>query len=804
MTTLPRRYANNAIHAAFPLGGIGTGNISLGARGDLRDFELFNHPDKGCKLPYSFFAIRADSGDAVDARILEAGAPPAFYHARGHHPAWMAGMPRFQRSTLSVEYPIATVDFEDASFPLTVSLTAFTPFIPLCADDSSIPAALFRYTVKNPTDHPVTVTVAATMPNIHAFGGFDAFDNMLVQPGLRNTLCEEAGIRGLFMDGDGVAADHIRYADNAIMTEDSPVSAITEWQKTGWWDGLYGFWADFMGHPALGGVQRRADDDNPRKGNVVGSLAIHKEVPAGGEATFSFVLSWYVPNRPKGWHAAPYQDDCTTVRNHYATRFASAWEAGKYLLENLPRLEDVSRRFAKAMYGSTLPEPVIDAAMSNIAALRSTTCFRLEDGSFAAWEGSHERTGSCPGTCTHVWNYAQTAAFLFPELERSARYNEFLRETDARGKMAFRTNRVFGLPPFETLAAADGQLGTIVRAYREWSLSGDDAFLRAIWPKLKLALAYVQAEWDLDGDELLEARQHNTYDIEFYGVNPLTGVMYLAALAAMAHMARAAGEEELAANYEERRALSAQRLDAMTYNGEYYVQALEAVDDYPYQFGRGCLSDQLFGQTLAHLTGLGHLLPRKHIASAARSIHRHNFRPRMAGEVCMQRLYVAEDEGGLLVASWPDGGKPALPFVYAEEVWTGIEYQVATLLVYEGLLEEALEIVTAVRARQDGYRRNPFNEMECGFHYARSLASWGLVAAYSGARYDAATDRETFEPRVCPDDFHCFYSNGRHWGMLHQERRPDGTIAQRAEILGTADASRNSFCNSDATAGPAQ
>lgn len=782
----PRSYPSDAPFAAFPLGGIGTGTISLGARGDLRDFELFGHPDKGCKMPFSFFAIRAEQQGAIDARVLEAAGPPDFYQARGYHPNRVAGLPHLARSTLQVAYPIATVAFADDTFPLSVSLEAFTPFIPLDAEDSAIPAALFRYRVKNATGAPLKAAIACSMPNPHAFVGFDCFDNYLVQPGCHNALREEAGLYGLYMDGEAVGPSHLRYANGAILTRRAEgVSAKREWRKTGWWDGLYDFWDDFTGGgPLADGEIARQDNRIAPKGCVVGSLAIERTIPAGEERTFEFVLSWYVPNRVKGW--PPYADDEAEplVRNHYATRFSDAWHAGSYLLENLDRLESASRAFAEAVYSSTLPEPVIDAAMANITALRSTTCFRIEDGTFAAWEGSHERVGSCHGTCTHVWNYAQTVAFLFPELEKTARRNELLTETDDDGRMAFRTDRLFGRPRFDMLPAADGQLGTIVRTYREWSLTGDDAFLRALWPKLVLAIDFVQKEWDLDGDGLLEARQHNTYDIEFYGVNPLTGVLYLAALAAMARMARHLGDADLADAYDARRNRSAEGLDARAFAGEYYIQQLDDVDAHAYQHGIGCLSDQLFGQTLAYLTGLGPLLPREHLRSAAAAIFRHNFKSGPERGACLQRLYVAPDESGLVLASWPEGGRPKLPFVYADEVWTGIEYQVATLLIYEDMLPEALTIIETVRARQDGYRRNPFNEMECGFHYARSLASWGPLVALSGASYDAVTDTERFDPKVHQDDFHCFYSNGRSWGMLHQTRRPDGGYERRVEVLG--------------------
>jgi uncharacterized protein (DUF608 family) len=781
--TKARRYANDAVFAAFPLGGIGTGTISLGSRGDLRDFEIFNHPDKGLKLPFSFFAIRAEQGARVDARVLESQMTPDFYQARGYHPNRAAGMPHFKKSFLSAAYPIARLEFEDDSFPLQVSLEAFSPFIPLRADDSGIPAILFRYRVRNPGKDRAAVAVAATMPNISGYRGFDCFDNYRVQPGCRNTPRTEGALGGIFMDGDSVAENHIRYANNAILSRETSTSAKAEWRRTGWWDGLYDFWDDFQGggvlHP---GGQGRQDNRIAPPGAVVGSLAVHKDIPPGGEADFEFVLSWYVPNRVKGW--PPYENDELepVIRNYYAARFTDAWDAGRYLLANIGELERSSRAFSAAVYDSTLPEPVIDAVMSNITVLRSTTCFRIEDGTFLAWEGSHEHVGSCMGTCTHVWNYAQTAAFLFPELERSARRNEFLRETDETGKMAFRTNRIFDRPEFDMLAAADGQLGTIVRVYREWALGGGREFLEELWPKIKLAFDYVCLEWDKDGDELLEGRQHNTYDIEFYGVNPLTGVLYLAALEAMERMAGVMGED--GAPYRKRRELSAKLLDEKTYNGEYFIQPGDTIDDHPYQFGKACLSDQLFGQTLAYMAGLDRLLPEEHVKNAVRSIFEYNFKTGARRGPCLQRLYVADDEAGLVIASWPRGGKPKLPFVYADEVWTGIEYHVAALLIYEGFTDEALAIVETVRSRQDGYRRNPWNEMECGFHYARSLSSWGLLLALSGFSRDPLSGKESFTPRINRDDFRCFFCDGRHWGILRQRRDKDGELSQTREILG--------------------
>jgi hypothetical protein len=206
-------------------------------------------------------------------------------------------------------------------------------------------------------------------------------------------------------------------------------------------------------------------------------------------------------------------------------------------------------------------------------------------------------------------------------------------------------------------------------------------------------------------------------------------------------------------------------MDELLFNGEYYVQQLPPGDTHRYQFGDGCLADQLFGQTLAHLTGLGHLFPAEHVRSAIAAVHRHNLRRDVADHDNVQRSYAVAGDGGLLLCSWPNGGRPALPFVYSDEVWTGIEYQVATHLVYEGLVDEALEVVRTVRARHDGVRRNPWNEAECGNHYARSLAAWGLVVALSGAQANVQRGELGFAPAI-GGAFSCVFSTGTAWGRV--------------------------------------
>lgn len=768
-----RTLDHTATAAAFPLGGIGTGNVSIGARGEFRDWELCNAPDKGAHLPFTFFAIRvARAGAEPRTRVLEARLPPPHAGDQGYDAGRLAGLPRLRGSRMRGEYPLLRVDFDDDDLGVEVSLTAFTPLVPLDADASGIPGAVLRYTVSNPAGTPVDVTVVGSMANpvgivrrnVFHFPEFDGHPH--------NAWLDDGRVRGIRFGTDLDESDP-RFGSAALTTADPDTTGKPQWLSGFWQDGVQVFWDDLRDDGRLDAETEVSLDRPPHPPWFtrlrVGSIGIPARLDGHATRDFEFLLTWHFPNRPRAWQGNINLDNthaAEVVRNHYATRFADAWDVASHLARELPALESATRAFHGALFGSTLPPEVVDAAASNLAALRSTTCFRLSGGVFAAWEGSFEHAGSCEGTCTHVWNYAQSVAFLFPELERSARRTEFLHETRPDGKMNFRANSVFGNAPWEFHAAVDGQLGAVIRLYREWRFCGDDRMLADLFPGARRALDYAFTAWDADGDGVLDSQQHNTYDIEFYGPNSLANSMFVAALHAAARMAAHLGDDGTATRYRAAAERCAERMDALLFNGEYYEQRLSDVDEHRYQYGRGCLSDQLFGQQLAHLVGLGHVLPAAHVRSAIRAVHRYNFRDDLADHHSVQRTYALNDEAGLLLCSWPRGGRPRIPFVYSDEVWTGIEYQVATHLIYEGLVDEGLSIVRAVRDRHDGRRRSPWNEVECGNHYARSLASWGPVIALSGVDHDAPSGTLTVRPRLDAPTVSTILTTGSGWGEL--------------------------------------
>ncbi|WP_431911337.1 GH116 family glycosyl-hydrolase [Amycolatopsis thermoflava] len=768
--------------AAFPLGGIGTGTVSVGARGQLQDWEIFNSPGRGNVLPFTFFAIHAQrAGAAPVSRVLESRLRPP-HGERPYGYLWWtaAGLPRLQDSVMHGEYPLVRVAFLDESLPVSVALEAFTPLIPLNAKESGIPGAVLRYRVHNPGDKPVTVTVAGSLAN--AVGFEPGTDGLFLpkfagQP--RNAYRDDGNIRGLWYTSSLPTHD-IRHGTMALATAAQDVTAKPEWLSQ-FHHGFEEFWSDFSSD---GRLSCTADDTAGEKNGLrVGSLAITADLEPGGERDFEFILAWHFPARPKGWPQLggfagvdPYSGQ--SMRNFYATWLSDAWDTAMYLHRNLPRLERDTRAFHESLFSSSLPPEILDAAAANIAVLRSNTCFRLEDGTLVSWEGTADHAGSWPGSCTHVWNYAQTVAYLFPELERSMRRVEFQLETDPDGRMNFRVNRVFGGPALwevvtqnqeqQKLPAVDGQLGTIVRLYRDWRFSGDTALITDLWSHAKRALEFAIDQWDTEGDHVLRGPQHTTYDIELYGPNSLSSSLFYAALRAGAEMAAYLGEDESAERYRQAAERGAETMDRMLWNGEYYIQDLPHPDAQPYQYGTGCLSDQVFGQMLAHISGLGRVLPVSHTRQALAAVYRHNFRKQLFDHHHTQVTYALDDEGGLLLCSWPHGGRPRQPLIYCDQVWTGVEYQVATHMIYEGMIAEALEIVRTARARHDGYRRNPWNEVEAGHHYVRSMSSWGLVLAYTGMRYDGVTRTLAFAPGGGERQLRTFFSTSHGWGTYCQ------------------------------------
>lgn len=796
----PRIFSGLALKTiAFPLGGVAAGSLSLGGRGQLRDWEIFNRPNKGYSPAYAFPSIWIQSGNSKPiTRVLEARMLPPYEGQDGLGSNNAPGLSRIEEAEFIGAYPMAQVRFKDDSIPAQIELEAFSPFIPHDPDDSGLPVAILRYRVRNPTRSVAKVSIAFSIDNpVKA----PLESRTRQQSDSRvNEHRASTKIEGLAMSNPALAlSDPLKgsFALAALRDAGATISHWRGWPRGRWWNEPMLFWDVFSRDGAL--------TQQPTEPSSVGALCVQRLIPPSGLGVFTFVLAWHFPNRTPDWcgWTAPEGEGGTVIGNYYCTRFHDAWQAAEYAAENLDRLESRTRAFTEAFASSTLPAAVKDAASANLSTLATQVCFRTADGEFHAFEGADDHIGCCFGNCTHVWNYETATAYLFPSFARSLRKSAFGYSMDDEGAMRFRQLLPDGKQRYD-IAAADGQMGQILHAYLDWKLSGDATWLREMWPRIKKAIefAWVQYGWDPGRIGVFTGVQHNTYDVEFFGPNPLCSIYYLGALRACEEMAVAVGEHDSAGIYRAIFQKGSRWIDANMFQGEFYVQQ---VRDYPasqvaphlrsgmgsedtehpqYQVGAGCLADQLIGQYLAYIAGLGPLVTPDRIHATMQSIYRYNYKPTLIDHDCVQRTYALNDEAAVMICDYGKAERPQIPFPYYAEAWTGVEYLVASLMFYAGLTGEGVQVVTSARRRYDGVNRNPWDEEECGHHYARAMSSWSTVVALSGFHYDGERAAMTVQPLNSLSNFRSFWATGTGWGSFSLQHDSRGALLRIRVLAG--------------------
>ena len=425
----PRKFTGDQLSMiAFPLGGIAAGSIALGGRGQLRDWEIFNQPDKGNAPPYAYASIWAQvDGKGPVAKVAESRIGAPYEGASGLGSNNSPGLQRLDSAVFTGAYPMAHIDFTDRRLPVKLSLEAFTPFFPLDADASGLPVAVLRYKIVNLNPVAAQVGLCFSIDNPLR----EYVDQGMARPPIdrrTNERRDSGGLRGLLMTNPALAADNPLCGNFTLAAlGDGDVSIWRGWPQGRWWNSPMKFWDEFS-------VKGRLDGE-PGPRSAVGAVCVRKEIAPRAETEITFVLAWHFPNRTAkrcGWHAEKAYED-KVVGNYYCTLYNDSWAAAEHLAKNLAPLEAKTRRFVQAMRDSTLPGAVKDAAMSNLSTLATQVCFRTADGEFHGFEGANDRGGCCHGSCTHVWNYETSTAHLFPTLARSLRRAAFGTH-DGRGR----------------------------------------------------------------------------------------------------------------------------------------------------------------------------------------------------------------------------------------------------------------------------------------------------------------------------------------------------------------------------------
>ncbi|TDW17807.1 GH116 family glycosyl-hydrolase [Kribbella kalugense] len=755
------RYTGDKLrHFALPLGGVGTGTVALAGNGALRQWQLHNVGNHDGHVPDSFFALRLSRVEPPldEIRLLQGPpqepsrtplvtddlVPPG--ESELHSLLAPIGEP-----TITATYPGAHVDYA-TDLPLAVSLDVFNPLVPSDAAASSQPVVAFTFTLHNPGEIALHGKLAAALQNSVGWDGVTPIDGVRCSQygGNTNRVRRSDGWTAVVCENAGLSEDHPG-AGQLVLTTDG-VGALTHAQ----WSRPDEFVA-FLNGPvtAVSGASAPGSTWN-------GGLAVPFSLGPGESAQVRFLIAWHFPNRYVDFNQfgphPEYGHSRFWLGNAYTRRTPDAVAAAESFIARWSSLQELTLSWAEAFESSSLPGEAGSRLAALVADVRSPTVFQTADDDVLGFEGvlgastvmwGGRYGGSCPLNCTHVWNYEQTLSRLFPSLERNMRDTEYDVMQAPEGYIPHRVRAplymkqlwdvVIGGPEEPAL---DGMLGTVLKTYREVRQGAGQEWLERRWPQVVRLLDHIHGKWLQDG--VLRGIQPSTHDIDLCGVNSFMGTLWLAALRAAEEMAQLLGEDGTA--YRKLFEAGSKAYDELLFTGEYYRQILSPDETRDFQWGDGCLADQLIGQWWAHQLDLGYILPADHVRTALQNVVRHNLRTGFHDFEHPYRVFADGDDTGLLMCTWPHGGRPDVPTRYCDEVWTGSEYQVAAHCLYEGLTDEGMSILQGLWTRYDGTRRNPFNPIECGDHYIRNAAGWSTLEALTGYTHNALTKSATFAP----------------------------------------------------------
>lgn len=738
-------------YIGMPISGICTGQVYLGGDGRLWYWNLDASKDKK-NNPKGHRYLKPDAAYSPISQgfALQVDGKTRTLDAEG-----------FEKVSFTNQYPMGQVDYSDPQCPLSVHLEAYTPFIPLNRDESSYPVIVMRYTITNTASMSKEFGIAGWIESIvdnkerSASGGkqtcaYRKFDD------IATVECSAD-----FEDADAMAL--------GIFGKDSPDWVDLEKASPGA-EGLF---------ESSERLQNGSVSERELSAPSFASLGRRLTLEPGESKTVSFAVSWRVPHIRYGTAFGVGPKSTWPGSNHYATLWPTAAQAASQVASREGELYGKSRDWVNTWYDSSLPHWFLERAFIPINCMQTQMAQRVyPEGSDQEHYNLEEGVRCCPGNCTHVWNYAQGLARIFPEIERECREKvEYgLGFDDETGTVFFRYTNQEGPKGID---AFDGTCGTIIRVLRESQMTTDYSFLAGIWDRVKVSMDHVIKKWDPEEDGLLAGAQHNTLDEPWHGqVHWLTNV-YHAALKASAVMARQMNQPAVAARYERIVEKGAPAMVDLLWNEDfgYFIHKPPADEDKMHGSTNGCHIDQVLGESWLHELGLDPILPKDKVHKALQALWKYNFTPDVGAfrkVMTSGRYYAAEGDAGLVMCSFPfgkvepkSGNKNYAG--YLNECMTGFEWQVAAHMIREGMVEEGLAIGKAIYDRYRPEARNPYNEVECSDHYSRAMASYGAFLAACGYRYDGPEGKLGFGPKLSPENFQAAFTTAEGWGRFTQQ-----------------------------------
>lgn len=717
----------------MPVGGIMCGMVYLGGDGRLWLWDVFNKNQSGViyknipwheKIQFNFDYVRPFDGanyvePVKDVRPLDQGFSISVNGVEKK-------LHDFDEIAFEATYPVATVKFSDATFEIT--LKAYSPFIPLNEKDSALPVTILSYSIRNKTATPVSVEFKGWLENKAAI--YSANDPQYYRV---NEEVKDEKFKGVFM-----------------------YPRSYNWADESFWN------APDYGNFCLAGFNQ---NDKINAGSPIGTVTTSTNINANSSVDLNYSIAWYFPN-------LIFEMIKNEGGRHYKKRFKSSVEVTRYVHDNFKNLSEQTLLWSNTWYkDSTLPHWFLERTFLNISTLATTTCHWFESGRFYAWEG----IGSCPGTCNHVWQYAQAVGRIFPALERDTRERVDL------GVGFFEDGHIGFRAEYDTSPAIDGQAGRILDIYREHQMSVDDKFLKRVWPKTKKAIEYLLAQ-DTNNDGMTDTTLENTLDAKWPGEIAWIVGLTITAVKASQLMAEEMNDSEFAKRCSDYVTKGKANMEKLLYNGEYFIHRPDAIKGRNGVIGsyNTCHIDQVYGQSWAFQVGLGRTLDREKTLSALKALWKYNFTTDVGPYLAEHhggRPYALPGEGGMIMNTNPKnedvpyGVKDAWQVTYFHECMSGFEHQVASHMMAEGMTEESLILTRTVHDRYSAKKRNPFNEVECSDHYARAMASYGTYITACGFTYHGPKQEIGFAPKLNADNFKSAFTAAEGWGTYSQIKK---------------------------------
>jgi len=760
---------NELKYIGMPVGGLHAGTVYVGGDGRLWLWQIYNESFEGVHEGIdpkevnwndgiSLRKIRSRDGSAYvepsianNRRVLEQGFAVKISY-EGKTIIKELNEDHWDEVSFQGSYPIATITYSSKDFPLEIQLNVYSPFIPLEAEESALPATILRVGVVNTSKKPIDISLLGWMEN--GVNKLTAKENAGQR---KNTLFTTKDSTGIFFSSDSNIKEIQEAGDSGSMCFLlHGINGKAQVSFNGWPIDARHFDSS---------QDSSATAEFPDK--LVGAIGTETKLLSGQRYSADYSVSWHF-NNPNPKLKKIVKDAERGYR--YGVKFRDAKEVSTFIHTNFKELSSVTELWANTWKDSTLPHWFLERTFVNIGTLATANTYRFADGRFWSWEG----VGACAGTCTHVWQYAQAMARIFPELERGLRERVdlgvgFIEES---GAILFRGEN-------ETRPAIDGQAGTILRFYREHQMSKDNRFLDANWPKIKKAVQFMLAQ-DKNGDGMTDTPMENTLDAVWEGEIAWIVGLCIAAAKAAQMMAEEINDISFAKICETYVSDGKRNMEKELFNGEYFIHRPDAVQ------GRRklgsyntCHIDQVYGQSWTFQVGLPRILDKEKTVAALKALWKYNFTMDVGPYIKTHtggRPYALPGEGGMVMNTNPHnetkpfGEDVSWQLGYFHECMSGFEHQVAAHFMAEGMLDESLVLTRAVHDRHHAAKRNPFNEIECSDHYARAMASYGTFITACGFEHHGPKGYIGFAPKWNKENFKAPFTTAAGWGTYSQRK----------------------------------